>query len=271
MSRFIVLFLLIAATLPAETITLRVLSYNLHHGEGMDGRIDLERIARVIRSVDPDIVGLQEVDVRTKRSGGVDQALVLAQLTGMHVVYGATMPYQDGLYGNAVLSRWPAADFSNFSLPPNPGHEPRALLAARFGRLPFPGPAHNFAGHVYVTHLDIHREDRLNSLERILKATNTEKGLFTGFRIFMGDFNDTPDSELLRSLHDVGWRSAVTGPTSPVVDPKRQIDYILFHPPTLWRVREQRVLEEEVASDHRPIFAVLEFDMPAPSSPGQRG
>lgn len=263
MSRFIVLFLLIATTLPAETITLRVLSYNIHHGEGMDGRIDLERIARVIRSVDPDLVGLQEVDVRTRRSGGVDQALVLAQLTGMHVVYGATMPFQNGLYGNAVLSRWPAAEFSNFALPPNPGHEPRALLAARFGARPF-------AGHLYATHLDIHRDDRLNSLERILKATNTEKGLFTSFKILIGDLNDTPDSELLRRLHDAGWRSAVTGPTVPVVAPKRQIDFILFHPPTLWRVREQRVLDEEVASDHRPIFAVLEFDLPEPSASGPR-
>ena len=51
----------------------RVLTYNIHHGEGMDGKIDLERIAAVIKRLEPDVVALQEVDVKTTRSQGVDQ------------------------------------------------------------------------------------------------------------------------------------------------------------------------------------------------------
>ncbi|MEX2025646.1 MAG: endonuclease/exonuclease/phosphatase family protein, partial [Pirellulaceae bacterium] len=63
-------------------LQLRVLTYNIHHGEGIDGKLDLPRIARVIESVDPDLVALQEVDRRVERTGSVDQPAELARLTG---------------------------------------------------------------------------------------------------------------------------------------------------------------------------------------------
>src|SRR6202165_2432600 len=48
--------------------TLRVLTYNIHHGEGTDGRFDVPRLAEVIKSVRPDLVALQEVDEGTERA-----------------------------------------------------------------------------------------------------------------------------------------------------------------------------------------------------------
>ena len=57
-----------------ERLELRVLTYNIHHGRGTDGQIDLERIAEVILSTRPDLVALQEVDRRTGRSNNADQA-----------------------------------------------------------------------------------------------------------------------------------------------------------------------------------------------------
>ena len=54
-----------------EPTTLRILAYNIHHGAGNDEVLDLERIAELIRSLDPDLVALQEVDNRTERTGGV--------------------------------------------------------------------------------------------------------------------------------------------------------------------------------------------------------
>jgi endonuclease/exonuclease/phosphatase family metal-dependent hydrolase len=57
----------------AEPVRLRVLSYNIHHAEGVDRKLDVERIAAVIQSVKPDLVALQEVDRNVKRTGGVDQ------------------------------------------------------------------------------------------------------------------------------------------------------------------------------------------------------
>src|SRR3954468_2494324 len=85
----------------------RVLSYNIHHGEGVDGKLDLERIAAVINAVEPDLVALQEVDQRVARTRLIDEPADLARLTKMHVAFGANLALQGGHYGNAVLSRWP--------------------------------------------------------------------------------------------------------------------------------------------------------------------
>ena len=74
--------------------TLRVLSYNIHHGEGVDESLDLERIARVIRSVEPDLVALQEVDKGTERTNRVAQAGELSRLCGMQVVFGRNIEFE---------------------------------------------------------------------------------------------------------------------------------------------------------------------------------
>ena len=92
------------AELPDE---IRVLTYNIHHGEGVDGKFDLPRIADVIKLASPDLVALQEVDQGTARASGVDQPAELARLTGMKVVFGRNIDFQGGGYGTAVLSRLP--------------------------------------------------------------------------------------------------------------------------------------------------------------------
>ena len=69
----------------------RVLTYNIRHGQGMDGRVDLSRVADVIRRLEPDVVALQEVDQATTRAGGVDQAAELGRLTGLHSAFGKAM------------------------------------------------------------------------------------------------------------------------------------------------------------------------------------
>jgi endonuclease/exonuclease/phosphatase family metal-dependent hydrolase len=114
----------------AEAQSIAILSYNIHYGEGMDGKIDLRRIAAVIKSVSPDAVALQEVDRRTERSGGVDQAVELEQLTGLKMIFGRTVELQGGEYGNAILSRLPIKSFTNHPLPRTEGREARAVLAA---------------------------------------------------------------------------------------------------------------------------------------------
>ena len=81
----------------------RALTYNIHHGEGTDGRLDLSRLAAIISSAAPDLVALQEVDLGTARAGGVDQLAELGRLTGMHPVFGKAMDYQGGAYGVGVL------------------------------------------------------------------------------------------------------------------------------------------------------------------------
>lgn len=82
---------------------LRVLAYNIHHGEGMDDAVDLPRIADVIRSEKPDFVALQEVDKGVNRSGKVNQAMVLGELLGMYHNFAKFMDYDGGEYGLARL------------------------------------------------------------------------------------------------------------------------------------------------------------------------
>ena len=110
-------------------VTLRLLTYNIKHGLGNDGEIDLERTAAVINALQPDLVALQEVDNGVERTGGVDQAQRLGQLTGMHAAFGDFMEYQGGHYGMAILSRYPIVESENHRLPD--GAEPRSALAAR--------------------------------------------------------------------------------------------------------------------------------------------
>ncbi len=119
------------ASVADETDRLRVVSYNIHHGVGVDGRVDLERIARVILSVDADLVALQEVDCNTKRTNLVDQPARLASLTKMQVVFGDNIPYQGGRYGNAVLSRLPIVRHENHALPSFYEGEQRGVLCWR--------------------------------------------------------------------------------------------------------------------------------------------
>ena len=108
--------------------TVRILAYNIHHGAGMDEILDLERVADLIRRVDPDLVALQEIDSATVRTGRVDQAAELGRLTGLTSLFGRFMEYQGGAYGMALLSRWPVEDFQNLRLPD--GAEPRTSVAA---------------------------------------------------------------------------------------------------------------------------------------------
>ncbi|ELP32150.1 endonuclease/exonuclease/phosphatase [Rhodopirellula baltica SWK14] len=90
-----------------STIRLRVLSYNIHHGRGTDGKIDLDRLANVIRSVDPDLVAVQEVDQNTRRNGMVNQVETLAVQTSLHGEFAKQIDYDGGEYGQAVLSKYP--------------------------------------------------------------------------------------------------------------------------------------------------------------------
>lgn len=238
----------------AEPVRVRVMTYNIHHGQGTDGRFDLPRIAEVIKQFEPDLVALQEVDVKTARAGGVDQAATLAELTGMHVVFGKAMDYDGGQYGEAILSRYPFVATRNYPLPFVEGCEPRAAISARV-RLGKDGPEVLFVG----THLEHANADlRLKQAEQLAKALaplDDIAGLLTG------DMNAVPGSRpmvaLLKSWTDAAGKNAA--PTCPSGKPTARIDYILYRPAGAWRVVEHSVIDEPIASDHRPVVAVLEL------------
>ena len=229
--------------------TIRIVAYNIHHGEGMDGQVDLERIAALINDLRPDLVALQEVDHSVERTGFVDQATELGELTGLTATFGEFMRYQGGEYGMAVLSRWPIVATRNHRLPD--GAEPRSALALRV-RSPASGRELEFVGiHLYRTADE--RMAQAQQLADIYRSTQTPV-------ILAGDFNSTPDSEVIsllaRSWHFV--RKGADHFTFPSTLPAREIDFVAYRP-VRFKVLGQRLLDEPVASDHRPLFLELEW------------
>ena len=234
-------------------LRLRVLSYNIHHGEGTDRRLDLARIAKVIKSVEPDIVALQEVDRNATRTHSVDQPAVFAELTQMKMVFGPNIRLQGGDYGNAVLSRFAILNSKNHKLPNVDAGEQRGVLQADLLL-----PDSKTQLRVFATHFDHRRDDK----ERVQSATAVNN-LVSRSRepaVLIGDLNDVIGSRTLDAL-DEEWQRTTDKPhpTVPVVEPARQIDFILVRPAGRWNVVESKVLPEAIASDHRAILSVLEL------------
>ena len=231
--------------------TLRVLSYNIHHAEGMDGKLGVARIARVINDCQPDLVALQEVDKLVERTESIDQPSELARLTDMHVIFGANIKLQSGHYGNAVLSRFPVTHSENHLLPCLNNGEQRGVLEASI-RL-----TNKIALRFLATHFD-HRSDDAERQQSATAVLSLPKDSDNLPAILAGDLNDTLSSPSLNLLMKHWSRtSEEVQPTVPVTTPDRQIEFVLFRPAARWKVIESRVLDEAIASDHRPILAIL--------------
>ena len=240
-----------ACAAPRESVT--VLSYNIHHGQGTDGVFDLERIARIIDASGADLVALQEVDVRTERASGVDQAAELARLTGMEFVFGEAIAYSGGSYGDAILTRLPLRSEIVWKLPAEPEHEERVAVGAIVELAD--GTAIRFLG----THLDHTSDpaDRIAQTEALLAlAFPPEKKAPP--TLLLGDLNAEPASEPIRLLLELFASAAPGGlPSFPSHAPRKAIDWVLFSPKQSWQVVEVGTLDEPVASDHAPLRAVL--------------
>ena len=227
--------------------TLRVAAWNIKHGRGMDGEVDLERIADVLRDLDADVITLQEVDDRTERTGGVDQVAVLAQLLGYVGSHGPHRAYQGGWYGNAILTRVPIAAVRTHPIPAASG----SALAV-----------HEVELESGISVVSVHLAG--TPPERMAQAASVTARFATSDRpiVLAGDFNGRPDGPVLELLGQ-GWQVIEkTGSplTFPADAPDREIDFILVSAGADMEVIEHRVVDEATASDHRPILAVLRFD-----------
>lgn len=224
---------------------LRVMCWNIHHGVGEDGKLDLARIAALIKAQQPDVVALQEVDNKCHRSGSVDQAAELAKLTGMTGVFGKAMDHDGGEYGQAILSKHPIGETKIHRLPGD--GEPRIGFEAlvTIGGKPL---------RMVSVHLD-HQQDarRLKQAETL--AALLEKGELPV--ILAGDFNDVPGSPVMKAF-GAGWTAMTKKEpvlTAPADKPAVEIDHVLlrgFEPKG-----PLEVLPEALASDHRPIAGVV--------------
>jgi endonuclease/exonuclease/phosphatase family metal-dependent hydrolase len=238
---------------PGQPPVLRVLTYNIHHGEGLDGRIDLSRQAEVLRRELPDLVALQEVDRGTVRSGGVDQLAELARLTGLAPVFGRTLTFQGGGYGVGVLSRLPVHGTRQRGLPGSADREPRTALTVEVD-IQDRGPRLQFT----ATHLDQGRE----TVDKLAQASYLAAALTSGSGdpgILAGDMNTRPDTEPMQILARRWTDTFVDPPPDPNGRPRRRIDYVMVRPAHAWRVLESRYVDAPLASDHQPVLVVLEW------------
>ena len=167
--------------------------------------------------------------------------------------YKGWLDYAGGGYGEAVLTRHHIIDIKNNPLPHTPNAEPRAALEIQIElptkeRIAFVG-----------THLD-HLRDQINRMNQAGRI----KELYQDYDlpiILAGDLNAAPGSDPINLLSS-DWEYASHDdpkPTIPAVNPRRKIDYIMYKPKARWKVIEVRVIDEKVASDHCPVFAVLEL------------
>lgn len=233
--------------------TIRVMTYNIHVGVGMDKKLDLARIAKVINEQKPDLVGLQEVDRGVERTQRIDEIVELAKLTRMDYAFAFNLKYQGGQYGVAILSRYPirATDHRLYKNLREAERRGFIRVEVKVG-----GQVVNFV----TTHLDYQYEDgRVFETEQLLAGLKDVKGPL----VVVGDFNDVPSGgayKLMRESFDDAW--SLTHPNDhgfsyPADKPAKRIDYILTRQSDGIRTKRAWIVET-LASDHIPVVADLE-------------
>ncbi len=250
MKRLLVFALLLGGTLAAWAETpvreLRLMTYNVKGCTGMDNRIDYDRTAGVIAAQQPDVCALQELDSLTRRSGKRFVIDSLSRRTGMYGTFAQAIPYEGGGYGVGLLSKEKPLSVRRIALPGR--EEARVLLVAEFADYYF-----------LVTHLSLTPEDRMRSVEMIDSVART----CPGKPVFLaGDMNFRPDSDPAKALFKTFQPlNDITQPTSPAPRPRSCIDYILRYKgeACFSRTLHREVLNEPMASDHRPVVAHIEY------------
>ena len=269
----------------AGTRALRVMTYNIKHGQtnaactqpaptpgqppAPDCNLDLQASAAVIRAHQPDIVGVQEVDRFWARSGNEDEPAALASALGMpHRCYAANLDHQPDVhstvphqYGTVILSRFPILECTNTLLPRTGDAEQRGLTLAVIN-------VQGISLRFYNTHLHTTSTDRVlqtAEIARILDAAGNAPTLL------MGDFNarrTSPELAPIQSRLVDAWQKAgkptadnpdgLTSPARLSGQPTSRIDSIFVSPAiTVDSVHVPLDAQTRVASDHYPVVATI--------------
>lgn len=253
---FFVILFFVTPLAAQEPTTLRVMSFNIRHGEGADRRIDLDRIAAVIEKGKPDLVALQEVDRNTKRSKNTDQARYLAAKLKMNYVFDKTQSFEGGEFGNAILSRFPILRNTSLRLPKGESGE-RGVLVAEIKV----GKKKDDVVRFACTLLSHRGGDR----ERLLQAKKMNTLFFiegeTSPVILAGDFFAGPKTKPIDEMRTKWSEAGAVAPEKPNPEESEKMgdsrqDYIFFRSNDPFQVKEARILKEPLLQQN-PLFAVL--------------
>ncbi|OEK00202.1 hypothetical protein BFP97_01155 [Roseivirga sp. 4D4] len=249
-------FLSLASCDLQKTVEVKIMSYNIRHGQGMDEVLDLSRAASIIRAEAPDLCGLQEIDHYCSRTDSVDQTGYLAEETKMTGTFGKFMDYQGGQYGMATLSAKPLVSTKVLSLPDGI-YEPRSAIILEA----------EISEDLSVLFANVHFDwinglegdsSRLNQAMALVEYLDTiEKSV-----IITGDFNCTPNSPTMQYFYDHGFAFAQKGADSLSFQggKKAEIDHVIYRSTAGQKISLKRIklLDEPLVSDHRPLVAELE-------------
>ena len=224
----------------AQHRNLRLMSYNIRNAKGMDNKTDYDRTAAVIKNANADIIALQELDSVTKRNGGEDVLKILAGKTGLFYVYGAAIEYQGGKYGVGILSGVKPLKYYTVPLPGK--EEKRVLLVAVYKKYV-----------IFCTHWSLTDADRLTSAGMI----NKEAEKFRKPVYLLGDLNAEPNSNAIVVLKQKWVLLSGEDHTFPAPKPLKCIDYIFVSKNSKSKVISRNVLNEPMASDHRPVMVEI--------------
>jgi endonuclease/exonuclease/phosphatase family metal-dependent hydrolase len=245
---------MIGQTNAAHNPIVRVLTFNILHGATTKGDFNLDVLAKVIQGAKPDFVALQEVDFMTNRAKKYDLVTELGWRTKLVPLFGKAMSYDDGEYGEGILSKYSFINTRNVALPHSPQNEPRAALEV-VTMLPS-GDTIAFVG----THLD-HLKDATDRIAQT-KHVNTTFSQNRYPTILAGDLNDVPGSIPISILEEV-WNASYDenniAPTYPSDHPAKKIDYVMFLPKNRWKILETKVIQDTLASDHCAYLVTLEL------------
>jgi endonuclease/exonuclease/phosphatase family metal-dependent hydrolase len=220
-----------------------VASYNIHKCAGLDGRVDLDRIADVIREIDADLIGVQEVFR--------PQALGLAERLGVEVAMGPTRERDGQLYGNAILTRLAVRGSRTFDLS-RPDREPRGGIRLDLAL------ADGLLLHLFNVHFGLKIRERAAQVRMLVREHILHDEL-TGPRVVVGDLNEwfwfpgAVGRTLRRELH--GPRIRRTHPAPLPLFPLDRIYWDRELAADGFHVHRSRLAR--VASDHLPVVARL--------------
>ena len=230
---------------------MKIMTFNTQHCLNyLEQKIDFPCMADVIRRFDADVVGLNEMYFGGKAPDFSDQVRTLAEMCG-YAYHNFAVTLENapfGQYGIGLMSRVAPTSIESIKIPnPIDGlyHEPRVIIKARFEN----------GLTVLVSHFGLSDEERKNAVRTALLHMEKEKC------VLMGDFNMTPDCEILQPVFDAMKDTASVAEgkclSFPSPEPVKKIDYIFVS-------RDIKVISADVpavvASDHRPHIAHIFFD-----------
>lgn len=219
---------------------MRIVTFNTQHGLTSRGKVDTPALARYCAALEADVLALQEVDVRTRRSGGVDQVAAVAQATGMKPYFGAARRVGTrGRYGNALFVRGLIDDAETVPLPRHGHHEARSFILADV-------IVDDRVVTVAATHLSVHPDEAAPQLEAVLVALRKCHVP----RMLLGDLNLRPEQMEPALEHRAYALAHPEAPTFPSSSPRLRIDHFLSEGLDIVSLD---VLDAGPVSDHRAL------------------